>query len=85
MILKIKAFIYRFCDIFNVRVFLARREEYLYIKSLGELDKDLKGIHTGLWQAKHGFTTVWTYKQSSLKSFISKVKHAFDFKDLDYD
>jgi hypothetical protein len=85
VILKIKAFIYRFSDIFNIRIFLARREEYLYIKSLGEVSELEKDIHTGLWQAKHGFTTVWTYKQPLLRKFIIKVNHAFSFKEFDYD
>lgn len=80
MILLFKSFIYRFSAIFGLRIYLANREEYLYIKSLGELTQFDKSLHTGTWQANHGFTTVWTYKQPLLRAFISKVKHAFTFK-----
>lgn len=81
MILKIKAFIYRFSDIFGIKIYLANKEEAIYIRSLNNLSKLEKGIHVGLWQAKHGFTTIWTYKQNPITAFINKTKHAFDFKD----
>lgn len=34
MILKIKAFIYRFCNIFGLHIYLAKKEEKLYLETL---------------------------------------------------
>lgn len=75
--LKFKAFIYRFSAIFGVRLYLANKEEQTYIDSQS-FDSELsESIARGCWQAKHGFTTVWNYKKSFLKSLVSNLKHAF--------
>jgi len=80
MILKIKAFIYRFSAIFGLRIYLAEKEEQRFVDSLSPNEKRLEGCLRGLWQAQHGFTTLWTYKQSFFKALIAKIKHAFDFR-----
>jgi hypothetical protein len=81
MILKIKAFIFRFSNIFNISIYLAKKEERAFLESI-EFDDELdKSISIGLWQATHGFTTIWTYKKPFHKALISKIKHAFDFRD----
>jgi hypothetical protein len=79
-VIKLKAFIYRFSNIFGLRIYLAQKEEDSYINSLGE---DASFLSSGLWQAKHGFTTIWTYKQSFHKALVSKIKHAFDFRSYE--
>lgn len=81
--IKLKAFIYRFSAIFGLRIYLANEEEQFYIESLGEIDKLYEGCSRGLWQAKHGFTTIWTYKQPFFKALIAKTKHAFNFRSYD--
>lgn len=78
--IKLKAFIYRFSAIFGLRIFLANKEEQAYLKSMANYSKFDKHINLGLWQAKHGFTTVWTYKQPFFKATIAKIKHAFNFR-----
>lgn len=84
MILKIKAFIYRFSAIFGLYIYLANKEEQDYIDSLDDIDEELgDGCYRGLWQAEHGFTTIWTYKQPFFKALIAKIKHAFDFRSYD--
>lgn len=81
MIIKIKAFIYRFSAIFGLRIYLADKEEQVYIDSLGDIDSELgEGCYRGLWQAKYGFTTIWTYKMPFFKALIAKIKHAFNFR-----
>lgn len=75
--IRLKAFIYRFSNIFGLRIYLAQKEEDAYINSLGE---NASFLSAGLWQAKHGFTTVWTYKDPFHKAIIAKVKHAFNFR-----
>lgn len=80
MILKLKAFIYRFSAIFGLRIYLANKEEQAYVESLEEVDELYKGCSIGLWQAKHGFTTICTYKQPFFKALIAKIKHAFNFR-----
>ena len=80
MIIKIKAFIYRFSNIFGLSIFLADKEEKEYINSIEVTSELSKNISIGLWQAKNGFTTIWTYKKPFHKAFIAKVKHAFTFK-----
>lgn len=77
MILKIKAFIYRLSAIFGLRVYLANKEEQAYIDSLGKIDELYEGCSRGLWQAKRGFTTVFTYGLPLHKALTSKIKHAF--------
>ncbi len=80
MILKIKAFIYRFSAIFGLRIFLAQKEELQFLKTMvGHSDFD-KNISLGLWQAKYGFTTVWTYRKPFHKAIIAKIRHAFYFR-----
>ncbi len=75
--IKTKAFIYRFFAIFGLRIYLAHKEEKEYLNSLGKLSEFSKQCLIGSWQAKNGFTTVWTYKQPFFKGLIAKVKHAF--------
>ena len=77
-ILKVKAFIYRFSDIFGFRLYLAEKEENEYIKSLGDIDDFEKDLNIGLWQAKHGFTTIFTVNKKYFSSIKSKIKHAFN-------
>lgn len=79
--LKFKAFIYRFSNIFGLHIYLADKEENAYIKSL-ELPNDKNGefmesLSRGTWQARHGFTTVLSYKQPFHKVLHIKIKHAF--------
>lgn len=75
--IKFKAFIYRFSNIFGLYIYLAQKEEDAYINSLGE---DADFLSSGLWQACNGFTTILTYKQPLFKSLVSKTKYAFDFR-----
>ncbi len=77
---KFKAFIYRFSNIFGLHIYLAQKEEDAYINSLGE---DADFLSSGMWQVKYGFTTVWTYKKPFFASLISKIKHAFDFRSYE--
>jgi hypothetical protein len=77
MILKIKAFIYRFSNIFGLNIYLAKKEEQDYIDSLENASGLYKNLEIGLWQAENGFTTVWTYKQPLHKAIYNKIKHAF--------
>ena len=81
--IKFKAFIYRFSNIFGLYIYLAQKEEDAYIDSLGKLDKVGEGCSRGLWQAKRGFTTIWAYKQPFFKALIAKTKHAFDFRSYE--
>ena len=78
--IKLKAFIYRFSAIFGLPIYLAQKEEQAYINSLGNLNEFNEGCYRGLWQARNGFTTVWTYKQPFFKAIVSKIKHAFRFR-----
>lgn len=71
MTLKSKAFIYRFFAIFGLSIYLAKKEENEYINSLPIKDNFMESISRGSWQARHGFTTVWT------KNILVKIKHAF--------
>lgn len=82
MILKIKAFIYRFCNIFGLHIYLAKKEEKLYLETLEFSDYLDKSISSGLWQAENGFTTVWTHKLPLHKAIIAKIEHAFDFRSF---
>ena len=81
VILKIKAFIYRFFNIFGIHVYLASKEEKTYLETLEFSDDIYKHLYIGTWQAKNGFTLVWTYGMPIHKAFIIKIKHAFNFKD----
>ena len=83
MILKIKAFIYRFSNIFGLRIYLATREEKLYLETLEFSDYLDKSISAGLWQARNGFTTTWTHRLPWYKAIILKIKHAFDFRGFE--
>lgn len=80
--IKIKAFIYRFSAIFGLRIYLADKEEQDYIDSLDGVDNVMESCSRGLWQAHHGFTTVWTHRQPFFKALILKIKHAFTFRGL---
>ena len=82
MIIKIKAFIYRFSNVFGLRVYLAQKEEDAFINSKNYDSELSKSCAIGLWQGLNGFTTVWTYKMPLYKAIYSKVKHAFDFWSL---
>ena len=77
MIIKIKAFIYRFSNVFGLYIFLAQKEEDEYVNSLGE---DADFLSAGLWEAKHGFTTVLTYRMRFDKVILAKLKHAFNIR-----
>jgi len=92
MILKAKAFIYRFSAIFGLRVYLAQREEdeFLLVHRFRRLAVDIIegeetsginefGLMRGIWHASNGFTTVYTGNMSFKDSIVAKVKHAFDF------
>jgi hypothetical protein len=80
MLLKIKAFIYRFSNIFGMHIYLATKEEKAFLESI-EFENELdKSISISLWQATNGFTTIWTYKKPFHKALILKIKHAFDFR-----
>ena len=81
--IKIKAFIYRFSNIFGLHIYMAQKEEDAYINSLGKLDRVGEGCSRGLWQAKYGFTTIWTYKEPFFKALIAKIKHAFEFRSYE--
>jgi hypothetical protein len=83
MILKIKAFIYRFSDIFGLRIYLANKEEKEFLKNTskrGTKAQRGRSLSIGIWQAANGFTTVYTRNMSMPRAIIAKVKHAFDFK-----
>jgi hypothetical protein len=80
MIIKIKAFIYRFSNVFGLHIYLAQKEEDQYIKSLPKQDRISRGCSIGLWQAQHGFTTVWTSRLKFGKRIVSKLKHAFQVR-----
>jgi hypothetical protein len=86
MKLKLKAFIYRLSDVFGKSIYLAREEEDLYMELLreaeGRYDELWDGIERGSWQAHHGFTTVWTFRQPWYVSIWEKVKHAFRFREF---
>lgn len=70
--LKFLSFIYRFSAIFGLRTYLAKRFE-----------PSDNGLLIGLWQAQHGFTTIWTGRQPFYKAFFAKIKHAFTFRSFE--
>jgi hypothetical protein len=78
--LKFKAFIYRFSNIFGLHIYLAKKEQREFMNSQVFTCDLTRSIAVGTWQAKNGFTTVWTYKQNFFESFISKTKHALRIK-----
>jgi len=85
MTLKIKAFIYRFSNIFGLYIYLAQKEEGVFMKTQ-KIDSEIpRGCIVGLWQAQNGFTSVWTYKMPFHKALLSKIKHAFDFRSFNHD
>jgi hypothetical protein len=75
--LKLKAFIYRFSNIFGLRIYLAGKEEDAFIATQNLKSGISEGIARGSWQAKHGFTTIWTWGQPLHLQFWKKLKHAF--------
>ena len=81
--IKLKAFIYRLSAIFGLRIYLAQKEELAYRKSMDAYSEFDKDINVGLWQAKHGFTTVWTRRQPFFKALKAKIKHTFDFRSYE--
>jgi len=82
MILKLKAFIYRFFAIFGFRLFLAQKEQESFVEGLPTSKLD-RSIAVGLWQARHGFTTIYTRRMPFVQATLTKIKHAFDFGGLD--
>lgn len=78
--IKLKAFIYRFSNIFGLSIYLADKEEQAYIDSQQFSSKMAEDCSRGLWQANHGFTTVWTWGQPWYVAVKTKIKHAFDFR-----
>jgi hypothetical protein len=77
--IKIKAFIYRFSNIFGLYIYLAQKEEDKFIKGQKFDSKLGEDISRGAWQANKGFTTIWTYRQPIHRGILNKIKHAFDF------
>lgn len=82
MILKIKAFVYRFSNIFGLHIYLAQKEEDAFINSQSYDSEISKKCAIGLWQGLNGFTTVWTHKLPMHEALFIKIKHAFDFWSL---
>jgi hypothetical protein len=78
-VLRLKAFIYRFSAIFGVRIYLADKEERLFNLKM----EDSNRCAIGLWQARYGFLTRWTYKMPFYKAFIANVQNAFTFNKYD--
>jgi hypothetical protein len=81
MILNIKAFIYRFSNIFGLRIYLAKKEEEEYVsRNVSKRgDSVSRSISIGMWHARNGFTTVYVYGKPFLRQIKAKIKHAFDF------
>lgn len=79
--LKVKAFIYRFSNIFGLHIFLAHKEQQQYLETIEIKSEFQKEVAIGLWQGKKGFTSVWTYNIPFHKAIIKKIKHAFHFKE----
>ena len=80
MILKFKAFIYRFSNIFGLYIFLAEKEQSKYIISLGKISIESRGLYESLWQGHNGFTSAWVWGMPFHKALFRKIKHAFDFR-----
>lgn len=76
--MKLKSFIYRLTATFGKGIYLAEKEEQAYINSQKFESELSESITRGCWQAENGFTTIWTFKQNLLESFVSNLKHAFD-------
>jgi hypothetical protein len=83
VILKIKAFIYRLSSVFGLRIYLAEKEENGYINSIEIHSNIQESVARGMWQAQHGFTTVWTWGQPWYRALSTRIRHAFDFRSLD--
>jgi hypothetical protein len=79
MIIKIKSFIYRFFNIFGLRVYLAQKEEDSYIESLGDISNLTKRRSIGIWQIENGFCTVWTHGMPFHKAVYAKILNAFGY------
>jgi len=75
--LKLKAFIYRFSNIFGLHIYLASKEEQHHIDSLGKQSEISESCSRGCWQGKHGFTTIWTYRCGFFESLYRRISHAF--------
>jgi hypothetical protein len=73
--IKFKAFIYRLSAVFGLSIYLAKKEEDAYIKTLDNNSELHDSISVGLWQVDNGFTTVWTYKKPFLKAMVLNLKH----------
>lgn len=78
-LIKLKSFIYRFSNIFGLRIYLAQKEERAYLNSLELSGEDYLGLHSGLWQARHNFTTIYTKRMKPLQALKNKIIHAFTF------
>jgi hypothetical protein len=90
VLLKVKAFIYRFSDVFGYRIYLAEKEESAYFYRISCIDNMCKMVdsslslgialylHRGIWHINNGFTTVYVSRDTNkIKSLMIKVKHAF--------
>jgi ethanolamine utilization microcompartment shell protein EutL len=89
MVLKIKAFIYRFSCIFGKRIYLAQKEEDAYFAEAKFADIVLHIIsgrdHTnlrmilsvGIWHADNGFTSLYTGDVSRIKALKRNIIHLF--------
>ena len=90
MLLKIKAFIYRFSDVFGYRIYLAKKEESAHFYKISciynmckMIDESLSleipvALHRGLWCIDNRFTTVYVSRDTNkIKRFFIKIKHAF--------
>ncbi len=75
--IRFKAFIYRFFCIFGISIYLANKEENAYIASNSFSSELAENIARGSWQAKHGFTSVWTYGKPFFVAMKQKINHAF--------
>lgn len=90
MVLKIKAFIYRFsCIFFAKRIYLAQKEEDAYFAKTRFAGivlhiisgKDHANLRTmlsiGMWHADNGFTSLYTRDMSRIKALKRNIIHLF--------
>jgi hypothetical protein len=82
--LKLKAFIYRFSNIFGLRIYLADKEEQAFIDTQDLSSGLAEGTLRGCWQAQHGFTTVWTSRLKGFRKFKLRTFHAFGVSEFNF-
>jgi len=92
MLLKLKAFIYRFSAIFGLRVYLAKHEEEQFILEcrFSRLAEDMiegqrsssliYDLMRGIWHAQNGFTSVHARHMGFFKRIVARLKHAFFYE-----